>query len=316
MFRKAKMKLVFKKNCRKAFTLIEVTVALIVLGMIAATVLVIINRAMDTVVLWQNKMQAFEIARENMEKILSQPTVTDIVEYGASETNPDITWETTVESFYEPVTNNMWMRAVCDAKFVDSEGQEQKIELTHWLTSLSKDQIEKILEQRQRESEYQATMGEPSEDVGQQGRLSSGQQAKRLLADQMQQHADQMQQQAEQKQQEAKQKQQQAKQMQQQAEQMPQQQAEQMRQQAEQMQQQAEQAQQQAKQAQQQAEQMQQQADQMQQQADQSQQDTDKDSAWKEVEKYIGPPPAGYNSWKDVPSDDFWVAMMKWFRKK
>ena len=168
--RKVKMKLVFRKNpldCRKAFTLIEVSIALVVLGMIAASVLVIVNRAIETVVLWQTKMQAFDIARENMEKILSQSSVSDMVEYGASETNPDITWETTIESFYEPVTNNLWVRAVCDAKFVDSEGGEQKIELTHWLTSLSKDQVKEVLEQKQREDSYQASASENPQDTGQ-----------------------------------------------------------------------------------------------------------------------------------------------------
>lgn len=146
------------------FTLIEVTVALIVLGMIAATVLIVVDRAIDTVVFWQNKMEAFEIARENMEKILSQPTVTDMIEYGASDTNPDITWETKIESFYEPVTNNMWMRAVCDAKFLDNQGQEQKIELTHWLTSLNKEQIQEILEQKSREEQYQASLMNEQQD--------------------------------------------------------------------------------------------------------------------------------------------------------
>jgi len=147
----------------RGFTLIEVTVALIVFGMIAATVLVVINKAIETVVMWQTKMQAFEIARENMEKILAQSSVTDSVEYGMSETNPDITWETTVSSFYEPLTNQMWMRAVCTAQFVDSEGEEQKIELMHWLTSLNKDQILQILEQKQREDAYQARLGESAD---------------------------------------------------------------------------------------------------------------------------------------------------------
>jgi len=157
------MKWVFRKiplRNHKAFTLIEVTVALIILGMITATVLVVVNRAIDTVVLWQTKMQAFDIARENMEKILVQSAVSDSVEYGISEENPDITWETTVESFYEPITNNMWVRAVCSAEFTDDNGEEQKIELTHWLTSLNKDQILQILEQKQRESEYYEAMAE------------------------------------------------------------------------------------------------------------------------------------------------------------
>jgi prepilin-type N-terminal cleavage/methylation domain-containing protein len=166
--RKPKMKWVFKKillQNRRAFTLIEVTVALVILGMITATVLVVVNRAIDTVVLWQTKMQTFDIARENMEKILAQPAVSDSVEYGINEENPNITWKTTIESFYEPVTNNMWIRAVCSAEFTDESGQEQKVELTHWLTSLSKEQIQQILEQKQREKEYyEATAENPGQE--------------------------------------------------------------------------------------------------------------------------------------------------------
>jgi len=145
---------------RKAFTMIEVSVALIILGMITATVLVIINKAVDTVVFWQAKMQAFEIARENIEQLLSRPSVTDVLEYGTSQTNPDINWETTIESFYEPVTNRMWMRAVCAAEFTDTQGQPQKIELTQWLTGLNKKQVFQILDQRRREKEYQQAMDE------------------------------------------------------------------------------------------------------------------------------------------------------------
>jgi len=150
-----------KKNafagCR-AFTMIEVSVALIILGMIVATVLVIINKAVDTVIVWQTKMQAFEIARENMEQILAKSSVSDMVEYGTSETNPDITWETTIESFYEPITNRMWVRAVCSAEFPDPNGQPQKIELTQWLTGLSEKQIMQILAQKQKLAEYRATL--------------------------------------------------------------------------------------------------------------------------------------------------------------
>jgi prepilin-type N-terminal cleavage/methylation domain-containing protein len=162
LYRELKMKWDSKNNTlrRKAFTMIEVSVALIILGMITATVLVIINKAVDTVVFWQAKMQAFEIARENMEQLLSRPSVTDVLEYGTSQTNPDINWETTIESFYEPVTNRMWMRAVCAAEFTDTQGQPQKIELTQWLTGLNKKQVFQILDQRRREKEYQQAMDE------------------------------------------------------------------------------------------------------------------------------------------------------------
>jgi len=151
---------------RNAFTLIEVSVAIVILGMIIAAVFTVINRALETVSDWQTKMVAFEIARDNMEKLLAQKSLTDKLEYGTSETNPDITWETTVESFYEPVSNQMWMRAVCTSEFKDSNGIDQKIELTHWLTSLTKKQIMQILEQQQREETYAETVGEDSSQDG------------------------------------------------------------------------------------------------------------------------------------------------------
>ena len=145
---------------KQGFTLIEVSVALVILGMIAATILVVVNRAIDTVVMWQTKMDAFEIVRENMEKLLSQKSVTDMVEYGIDANNPDINWETTVESFYEPISSNMWMRAVCTAEFTDASGEKQKVEFTHWLTGLNKKQVSQIIEQQQRESQYQNEMNE------------------------------------------------------------------------------------------------------------------------------------------------------------
>jgi prepilin-type N-terminal cleavage/methylation domain-containing protein len=220
--RKPKMKWVFKKillQNRRAFTLIEVTVALVILGMITATVLVVVNRAIDTVVLWQTKMQTFDIARENMEKILAQSSVSDMVEYGIDEKNPDITWEKTIESFYEPITSRMWMRAVCTAQFVDSQGEEQKIELTHWLTSLSKQQILQILEQKLREERYRMSIAKNSDE-----------------------QANEQQQQQEQ----------------QQTQQEPQ---------------------------------------------------SSEAEAWKEIEKVIGPPPAGYEHWGQVPEEQFLKAV-------
>ena len=152
--------------------MIEVSVALIILGMITATVLVIINKAVDTVVVWQTKMQAFEIIRENMEQILAKPSVSDMLEYGESEINPDITWETVIESFYEPITNKLWIRAVCSAEFPDPNGQPQKIELTQWLTGLSEKQIMQILEQKKKLTEYEATF-EDSNGVNYQENLKS-----------------------------------------------------------------------------------------------------------------------------------------------
>lgn len=167
------MKWVFRKNLpanRKAFTLMEVSVALVILGMIAATVLVVINRAIDTVVAWQTKMEAFDVARENMEKLLMKNSVSDGVENGISDTNPDINWETTIESFYEPISNRMWARAVCTSKYKDNEGQEQKIELTQWITSVSKEQIKDILkwESKQKKLELAKILKDNSQQQSEQ----------------------------------------------------------------------------------------------------------------------------------------------------
>ena len=156
---------------RKAFTLIEISVVLIILGMIIATVFVVINRAVETVADWQTKIEAFEIARENMEKLLSQKSLSDIVEFGTSEKNPDIKWETTVESFYEPISNRMWMRAVCKSEYADSNGQEQKVELIHWLTSLSEKQISQVLEQKAREEQAQDIPDESDQQVDNEAEL-------------------------------------------------------------------------------------------------------------------------------------------------
>ncbi len=194
------MKWVFRKNLpanQKAFTLIEVSVALVIFGMITATVLVVMNRAVDTIADWQMKMDAFEVARENMEKLLSQGTVVDMVEYGTSEKNLGIEWEKTTESFYEPISNLMWMRAVCTAHFTDSQGKEQKIELTHWLTSLSKEQVKQVLAWQSQQN-LLAAKDANEKSQGQSNKQQNGQQQQEQSQEQQQQEQSQEQQQQEQ----------------------------------------------------------------------------------------------------------------------
>jgi hypothetical protein len=98
-------------------------------------------------------MQAFEVARKNMEELLTSDLVEESVEYGNSERYPDIQWETVVESFYEPLTDKMWIQAICSAEYTDSEGEVRKIELTHWLTDLTKAQTQQILARQEEEQE-------------------------------------------------------------------------------------------------------------------------------------------------------------------
>lgn len=144
---------IYKKNY-SAFTLIEAVMAIAILAAITTSVLVVMNRCVTTAIDIRIRMQAFELARENMEKLLASTSLSDMTEFGYSEQNPDIEWQTAVQSFYEPVTSRMWMEAVCSATYFDSNNEQQKIELTHWLTDLSKEQILKILDQQSREAEF------------------------------------------------------------------------------------------------------------------------------------------------------------------
>ena len=136
-------------TCRKpAFSLPEVVVALVILAIVSSSVLVVINRCMASAADSALRMQAFEVARENMEKLLTADSVSEKAEYGTSDKYPQIQWQTTVEAFYEPVTVRMWAQAVCSAEYTDSAGQQQTVELTHWLTDLTKKEMLEILQKQ------------------------------------------------------------------------------------------------------------------------------------------------------------------------
>lgn len=130
---------------RPAFSLIEAMTALIILALVTSSVMVVINRSIESASdsIWRNR--AFKVARENMEMLLSADSVSETIEYGQSEKYPQIYWETTIEPFYEPSTSRMWMKAVCLAEYIDTQGEPQKVELLHWLTNLSKEQMLQML---------------------------------------------------------------------------------------------------------------------------------------------------------------------------
>jgi prepilin-type N-terminal cleavage/methylation domain-containing protein len=129
---------------KKAFSLVEVLMAVAILALTCSSVLVVIDRCVDSAAESALRMHAFEVARENMEKLLASTLVKESIEYGQSEKYPDIEWQTVVETFYEPITARMWIRGVCSAQYNDPNGQEQTIELTHWLTDLTKEQLLQI----------------------------------------------------------------------------------------------------------------------------------------------------------------------------
>jgi hypothetical protein len=99
------------------------------------------------------RMRAFEVARENMEKLLSSRSVTEMVEYGSSDKYPEIQWQTVVEVFYDPLTSRMWLQGICSADYTDAAGEVQTIELTHWLTDMTKEQLLQIIEEKKKEKE-------------------------------------------------------------------------------------------------------------------------------------------------------------------
>jgi len=98
-------------------------------------------------------MQAFEVARENMEKLLTSESVEEGTDFGNSDKYPQIKWQTVVETFYEPITAQMWVRAICSAEYNDTAGQTQTVELNHWLTSVTDEQMSELMEQQGEEQQ-------------------------------------------------------------------------------------------------------------------------------------------------------------------
>ncbi|MHC4571352.1 MAG: type IV pilus modification PilV family protein [Planctomycetota bacterium] len=138
-------------HTKPAFSLVETVTALIILALISSSVLVVINRCMASAADSALRMQALEVSRENVETLLSKGSVSEMVEYGSSDKYPEIQWQTTVETFYEPATSRIWIQAVCSAEYTDSAGELQTVELTHWLTDLTKEQLIQIIEERQKD---------------------------------------------------------------------------------------------------------------------------------------------------------------------
>ncbi|MGA1979777.1 MAG: prepilin-type N-terminal cleavage/methylation domain-containing protein [Sedimentisphaerales bacterium] len=151
------------RNTNTAFTLVEVMTALVILAIISVSVLVVINRCIACAADSALRMQAFEVARDNMENILSKDSVEEMVEYGSSDKYPEIKWQSTVEAFYEPAAEQIWVRGVCSAEYTGTAGDVQTVELTHWLTGLTKEQIIQMIEEKQKEKEQKYELGEPNE---------------------------------------------------------------------------------------------------------------------------------------------------------
>lgn len=136
-----------------AFSLVEAVTAMVILAIVCSGVVVVISRCIASAADSQIRMQAFEVARENMEKLLASNLVKETIEYGNSDKYPDIKWQTVVETFYEPITARMWVRGTCSAEYTDTEGQTQTVELTHWLTNVTKEQLLQIMANKEKEKQ-------------------------------------------------------------------------------------------------------------------------------------------------------------------
>ena len=68
------------RSHRAAFTLVEVGAALVLLSIILSSVMVLMNRYVDSVIDLQLRQEAFELARGNMEELLAESKLSDMAE--------------------------------------------------------------------------------------------------------------------------------------------------------------------------------------------------------------------------------------------
>jgi len=159
----------FFRRKDRGFSLAEIVAALTILAIITSGVVVVIQRCTTSAADLSLKTQAFEVARDNMEKLLSTEVAGEMIEYGASEKYPGINWEMVVETFREPLNSDMWVRAVSSAEYTDLQGEICKVELTNWLTDVSEKLQKKIVEQKQKDEEQVSvamSLEEAAEYVG------------------------------------------------------------------------------------------------------------------------------------------------------
>lgn len=134
---------------RKGFTIIEVVVSLIVVALICSSVMLVMKHLMVALGESRLRMEAFEMARENMENLLMASSVEEMDDYGVSDKNPNIEWETVVEPFSGD-GDKMWVRAICSATYPDANGQPKTVELTHWLTDVPDSVMQQIMKDQEK----------------------------------------------------------------------------------------------------------------------------------------------------------------------
>ena len=141
---------------RAAFSLAETAAALLILAVICSSVVLVFHNVSKSAANSAIRIEAFEVAQENMERLLASNSVKEGVEYGQSEKYPRVEWQSDIETFYEPVTKRLWARAVCTATYTDIDGQLQKVELVNWITDLTQQQVLELIRRKQAQKDLLA----------------------------------------------------------------------------------------------------------------------------------------------------------------
>jgi type II secretory pathway pseudopilin PulG len=141
-------------HCRRAFTLIEALTAMVIVGFICGTVLIVINNCIDSISDQQSTLRAVDVARENLEQLLGQNNLSEFSETGISELYPEIEWVRGIEVTQFQGTSDLWMKAFSSANYYNTDNELEEVEFVNWLAPLTAAQKNQVLKDRQKEDEY------------------------------------------------------------------------------------------------------------------------------------------------------------------
>jgi hypothetical protein len=147
------------------FSLSETAAALIIIALICSSVVSVFNNSAKSAADSVLRIDAFEVAQQNLEKLLASSYVKEGIEYGVSDKYPAIEWQTAVETFYEPITKRLWARAVSTAYYFDIEGNAKNVELASWITDLTQSQVLELIKRNQLQKELLAEAGRLIETI-------------------------------------------------------------------------------------------------------------------------------------------------------
>ncbi|MGE4285836.1 MAG: prepilin-type N-terminal cleavage/methylation domain-containing protein [Phycisphaerae bacterium] len=136
-----------KQANRKAYTLVEAMAALLVMGIVVSGVVVTITNCLETMIDMRLENNAVDLARENMEYILSKNDAYEFYDSGVDEFNPDLNWEIGFEVATYPNTSDMWVRAFSTSGYYRTDGEYKTIEFESWIVRLSDEQQQQYKEQ-------------------------------------------------------------------------------------------------------------------------------------------------------------------------